>query len=403
MFRKLVTIFVLLGLLTSAGAWAVSYHGLEIRRHVMYGYAGAEFSAVDGVDDILCFLDGIAYLHVASPSGWKQDAEAEVSQEFPLDVRETATSWALGVATPGELPHEFDNFEPSIWLPGLARPKRPRQEALGVRFSGHTVSVPMYLPTLVSLIWPALSLLPWYRRRVRRLEGMCSNCGYDLRGSAGHCPECNLSFDAEVAEEHRRRAEQLRTRMARRLAWINRSVVRKICVGVALCGLLASIGVWVSQGVRPIHLYSTIDLNAIPDNAVLAEKVYDLKRKTQQVAHKVYYDQILGEHIRQPNAPFLMIGAGQGRLQFRWLEPTRWVDVMDEGTVLGYKYPVRETTLIPLWKVFALLAVATALLAAIGPAVRRRLKAMHRCQHCSHDLSEHAGPTCPHCRKANVT
>ena len=95
MFRKLVTIFFLLSLLTSAGAWAVSYHGLEIRRHVMYGDAGAEFSAVDGVDDILCFLDGIAYLHVASPFGWKQDAEAEVSQEFPLDVRETATSWAL--------------------------------------------------------------------------------------------------------------------------------------------------------------------------------------------------------------------------------------------------------------------------------------------------------------------
>ncbi len=385
------------------GLWALSYHGLEIRRHVMYGFAGEEFGAAGSIDDIVCFLDGIAHLHVASPSSWQQDAEAEVSQEFPLEVRGSGTSWALGIATPGELPSEFNNFEPSIWLPGLERPKRPRQEALGVGFSGHTVSVPMYLPTLVSLIWPALSLLPWYRRRARRLEGMCSNCGYDLRGSSDHCPECNLPFDAEVAEEHRRRAEQLRARMARRLAWINRSVVRKICVGDALCALLASIGVWVAQGVRPIHLYSTFDFEAIPHNAVLTEKVYDLKRKTKQVAHKVYYDQILGEHIRQPNAPFLMIGAGQGQLQFRWLEPTRWVDIMDEGTVLGYKYPVRETTLIPLWKVFALLATATALLAAVGPAVRRRLKAMQRCLHCSHDLSEHAGPTCPHCRKANVT
>ncbi len=179
--------------------------------------------------------------------------------------------------------------------------------------------------------------------------------------------------------------------------------MRKICVGAALCGLLAIIGLWVAQGVRPIHLYSTIDFDAIPNNAVLAERVYDLNRKNEQVAHTVYYEQILGEHIRQPNAPFLMIGAGQGQLQFRWLEPTRWVDVMAEGTVLGYKYPVRQTTLIPLWKVFAVLATAAALLAGVGPAVRRKLKAMHRCLHCSCDLSDHTGPTCPRCRKAIAT
>ena len=261
----------------------------------------------------------------------------------------------------------------------------------------------MYLPALGWLVWPALSLRRRYRRRGRRLVGMCSNCGYDLRGSSDHCPECNLPFDAEVVEANRRRAEQSRARMARRLVWINRSRVRKICVGAALCGLLASIGLWVAQGVRPIHLYSTIDFDAIPNNAVLAEGVYDLERKNNQVAHTIYYEQILGEQVQQPNALFLMIGAGQGQLQFRWLEPTRWVDVMAEGTVLGYKYPVRQTTLIPLWKVFALLATATALLAGVGPLVRRRLKAMHRCLHCSHDLSDHTGPTCPRCRKAIVT
>ncbi len=381
MFRKTLTILSLFGVLFSVGAWALSYHGFELRREVGYGYAGVEFGLVHGVDDIVCLLDGIGYLHIASPSGWEQDTDAEMSREFPLEIRDMDMTWTLGGETPGELPHAFSNFEPSAWLPDLQRPKRPRQEALGVGFSGHTLSIPMYLPALGSLIWPALGLRRRYRRRVRRLEGMCSSCGYDLRGSSGHCPECNVGFDAEVVAENRRRAEQSRARAARRLARVNRSLVRKICIGVALSGLLASMGVWVAQGVRPIHLYSTVDFDAIPDHAALAERVYDLERKSDQVALKVYYEQILGEHIRQPDAPFLMIGAAQGQLQFRWLEPTRWVDIMEEGTVLGYRYPVRRTKLIPLWKVLAVLATATALLAAVGPFVRHRLKAMESCLH----------------------
>jgi hypothetical protein len=36
----------------------------------------------------------------------------------------------------------------------------------------------------------AIALDPRNRRRARSLEGCCANCGYDLRGTRGTCPEC---------------------------------------------------------------------------------------------------------------------------------------------------------------------------------------------------------------------
>jgi predicted amidophosphoribosyltransferase len=52
-----------------------------------------------------------------------------------------------------------------------------------------------YLPTRW-LMWPALAVcallhyLLWLRARLKHKPGLCDSCGYDLRGSAGDCPEC---------------------------------------------------------------------------------------------------------------------------------------------------------------------------------------------------------------------
>ena len=86
-----------------------------------------------------------------------------------------------------------------------------------VRFSENNMIVREYLPvlvfsTLVTLAakilgvgWAVLTfvligtLLLAYtairqkRRKKRSSSGLCSNCGYDLRGSGATCPECGTS------------------------------------------------------------------------------------------------------------------------------------------------------------------------------------------------------------------
>ncbi len=54
------------------------------------------------------------------------------------------------------------------------------------------VGVPLWIPTAVvgAALWLMASPLRAYRRRRRLRQGCCQTCGYDLRGSAGGCPEC---------------------------------------------------------------------------------------------------------------------------------------------------------------------------------------------------------------------
>jgi hypothetical protein len=77
------------------------------------------------------------------------------------------------------------------FLPGLMRDQGRTWNL--APFSVHNYST-LWLP-----LWPALLLcmLPLLlavrgpiRRRVRRRRGLCTNCGFDLRASAGVCPEC---------------------------------------------------------------------------------------------------------------------------------------------------------------------------------------------------------------------
>jgi len=57
-------------------------------------------------------------------------------------------------------------------------------------------TLPLYFPTLLFALLPAHYFLRVRRRRriaSRRARGCCVFCGYDLRASAGRCPECGRS------------------------------------------------------------------------------------------------------------------------------------------------------------------------------------------------------------------
>jgi len=64
----------------------------------------------------------------------------------------------------------------------------------------HSICAPAWTYLATTSITPAICLLVGARRlhrriiaRHRRKRGLCAACGYDLRESAGYCPECGLS------------------------------------------------------------------------------------------------------------------------------------------------------------------------------------------------------------------
>lgn len=114
---------------------------------------------------------------------------------------------------------EYPRF-PTGYLPG--RPFESRiQAALGFELvrdakwrsgmdfqpniAASCLTVPLYAPTLLFALLPAHYFLRVRRRRriaARLARGCCVFCGYDLRASAGRCPECGRDSAGAKEENH---------------------------------------------------------------------------------------------------------------------------------------------------------------------------------------------------------
>lgn len=58
------------------------------------------------------------------------------------------------------------------------------------KFVYHAIVIPIWFLFVSTSLIAFLSVRPAYQCRRRARQGRCIHCGYDLRVSSGHCPEC---------------------------------------------------------------------------------------------------------------------------------------------------------------------------------------------------------------------
>jgi hypothetical protein len=85
-------------------------------------------------------------------------------------------------------------------VPGVAYASRPIDTVRGQLLVVH-LAYPTALFALAPLAWSA-GFVRRRRRKRRARVGLCASCGYDLRASAGRCPECGAA--PELKKDHHR-------------------------------------------------------------------------------------------------------------------------------------------------------------------------------------------------------
>ena len=120
----------------------------------------------------------------------------------------------IGFSIPHALPLLAAAVAPFAWLERRRRRGRKATWAPAV-----ATALAIWSPAIVvgtsspprpwkAAVYPAAGLAQWYflnrpheRRRKRRRQGLCPECGYDLRATPGRCPECGAVPDPRSRSE----------------------------------------------------------------------------------------------------------------------------------------------------------------------------------------------------------
>ena len=81
--------------------------------------------------------------------------------------------------------------------PSRAKYLEPRLSSTGLYWA---ISIPFWLPMLITVAIPLWVAAGQWRRRRRAGAGLCPMCGYDLRATPDRCPECGTIPIAKASE-----------------------------------------------------------------------------------------------------------------------------------------------------------------------------------------------------------
>lgn len=116
-----------------------------------------------------------SYLPKHLTKSWQWGHEAVGWSQVPGIMRPQASGWG---------PVRWDEFE--MWAPQY-------------HFARSEVGISHWFVALVLGCWPLLSLVIGFSHRRKRRgigkQGLCQNCGYDLRESKLRCPECGTPVE----------------------------------------------------------------------------------------------------------------------------------------------------------------------------------------------------------------
>jgi hypothetical protein len=195
MLRRTVTGLAMLSLLlclATAALWARSYWRLDIWTFV--GSPGApggleRYTEVESCKGTIM----IEWVWIDSTAAWpipKWDHNSYAANQngwvWQLTPAAYPCFYYLGISNDSIPQREI--ADPSTLPDGTGRPA-PAGYYHGVLYARH------WLPMLVFMVLPVMSFanaVRWRRARqkYRRAHGLCLVCGYDLRATAGRCPEC---------------------------------------------------------------------------------------------------------------------------------------------------------------------------------------------------------------------
>ncbi len=181
MIRRAILIFLTVAAVATCAAWAASYHGFSISKTTYLSPDQHPLPARSVHGSFVLLFHG--HLYVESFRTPPSDLPAALAHQYRLAF---PPGWQLAVSVK---PNKamMERYYAKSWMPIISRPYSSTWKA----------STPLWLPTLLLIVYPATIFVRGpLRRWRRRRSGSCVQCGYTLRGlTEPRCPECSTEFD----------------------------------------------------------------------------------------------------------------------------------------------------------------------------------------------------------------